>query len=106
MFNRLRRRNSEPVEVSVEYVADVLGKEFGWDDLVTGVFLRYAREKKRDATFEFIVDHPFSATFRLKWDGDYPRLAYYPEIPPGNPVRQAYADEITELFRNAGETDG
>lgn len=54
-------------------------------------------EDRTNGQFEFILDDPMAAAFRLKKDRDGTlRVSYYPTIPPGNPEREKRAQRLTE----------
>ena len=58
-------------------------------------------------SFEFIVDDPWSARWRLKASSDdrrRVRLAYYPVVPPGSVAGNALECVVNEALR-ALETD-
>lgn len=86
-----------------EQVTEFLAKEFEWDQHTSDLLFRTLSnwDDKRTSHFEFILDDPMAAAFRLKWErSEGLRVAYYPTIPPGNPEREARAQRLTQQLRS------
>lgn len=87
-------------EEKYRQIVALLSEEFGWDDIVEESCLNVlmARDGKFDQSFEYIVDEPMIAQFRLKWADGQLRLSYYP-FSSINYEKEARADRITQEIR-------
>ena len=77
----------------------LLSREFFWDDMIEQACMKtlVSHDGKFDESFEFIVDNPSMAQFRLKW-GDGFRLSYYP-FSRISDEKEQLAERITEKIR-------
>lgn len=85
-----------------QYVAivNLLSEEFGWDEVVEKSAMQTLtnRDEKFDQTFEYIIDNPHRAQFRLRWSEEGLRVSYYP-IMHAYSDQQHRADTLTEAIR-------
>ena len=81
-------------------IVALLSEEFDWDDVVeeSAITVLMARDGKFDQSFEYIVDQPMMAQFRLKWADGHLRVAYYP-FSSINWEKEARAERLTERIR-------
>jgi hypothetical protein len=101
IFNR-KAKQREARMGQYQQIVDLLSREFDWADHVEECAIRVLtkRDGEFDNTFEFIIDEPSIAQYRLRWykgDGFF-RVAYYP-FSRINDEKQARADRLTEQIR-------
>lgn len=82
-------------------IVDLLSREFDWQEHVELCAIRVlsARDEEFDNTFEFIIDEPALAQYRLRWHKeDGFRVCYYP-FSRINDEKEARAKQLTEQIR-------
>ena len=84
-----------------EIVACLSG-EFDWDDIIRQSLYNclMAADIRGGASpmFEYILDHPAQAQFRLKWGQEGLRVSYYP-MRSAIPDKEERANRLTERVR-------
>lgn len=104
MFGRKRRAEGHRLLMGRKNatIATYLAGKFDFEESTYDLLVKSLNnsEGSTNGHFEFILDNPMAASFRLKKDRDGNlRVAYYPTIPPGNPEREERAQELTEAVQ-------